>query len=105
MFFKSKIKPAKLILHDGESSVDSSLAMTPSQMARLTSQGRAVSMASLEGQSYYCNERDYSDMNIEFQRGIDLNQVWLASKQSKQKIDSFNKRSVNTKSDGNQLKQ
>ena len=95
-------------LEELESTVDSSLAITPSQMANLTSAGRAVSMASLENQSFFTNEVDVRDMPLEYTRGIDMNEVWAASRTSEKRvkdgIKAFRKRSVNTRSDGEQVK-
>lgn len=90
--------------HDNEDSVDSSLAMTPAQMSRLTSQGRAVSLASLENVSYYGNEIDVRDMPLEYTRGIDMNTLWQESRRSDKKVKDFIRSTKNTRSDGEQMK-
>lgn len=87
-------------LQTGEDSVDSSLSMTPAQMQRLTSQGRAVSLANLENVSFFGNEIDVKDMPLEYTRGIDVNTLWEQSRISEKKIKDFSKRTINTKTDG-----
>lgn len=87
-------------LQTGEDSVDSSLSMTPAQMQRLTSQGRAVSLANLENVSFFGNEIDVKDMPLEYTRGIDVNTLWEQSRISEKKIKDFSKRTINTKIDG-----
>lgn len=96
------IKTCNIVCKEGEDSVDSSLAMTPAQMQNLTSQGRAVSLASLEGVSYYGNEQDVRDMPLEYTRGIDINTLWQESRRSDKKIKDFCKQTRNTKAEGNQ---
>ena len=90
-----------------ETSVDSSLAITPAQMANLTASGRAVSMASLEGVSFFTNEQDVRDMPIEYTRGIDVNEVWAASRTSDKRIKDaykqYKKRTINTRTEGEQM--
>lgn len=90
-------------LQNGEGSVDSSLAMTPAQMQRLTSQGRAVSLANLENISFFGNEIDVHDMPLEYTRGIDVNTLWEQSRISEKKIKDFSKRTINTKIDGEKI--
>lgn len=90
-------------LQNGEDSVDSSLAMTPAQMQRLTSQGRAVSLANLENVSFFGNEIDVHDMPLEYTRGIDVNTLWEQSRISEKKIKDFSKRTINTKTDGEKM--
>lgn len=94
------MRPCIIKLQEGEETVDSSLAMTPSQMQNLTSQGRAVSMANLENVSFFGNEIDVKDMPLEYTRGIDMNTLWEQSRISEKKIKDFAKRTVNTKVDG-----
>lgn len=90
-------------LQNGEDSVDSLLAMTPAQMQRLTSQGRAVSLSNLENVSFFGNEIDVHDMPLEYTRGIDVNTLWEQSRISEKKIKDFSKRTINTKIDGEKI--
>lgn len=86
----------------GETSVNSNLAITPSKMFDMTSQGQAVSLASLENQSFYTNEPDVKDMLLEYTRGIDMNTLWKQSRRSERSIQEFIRSNKNTRSSGEQ---
>lgn len=86
MKFVSRLKPCKPSIHDGETSVNSKLAITPSMMQDLTAQGRAVSISSLEHCSYSNNEHTTADMSPEYIRGMDICSLWEQSQISGKRV-------------------
>lgn len=72
------------------------LAITPSQIANLTADGKAVSMHQADGALYYpeCNE---DVLPLEFQRGIDINDCWEESQSSTAKVQDYVRRKANNK--------
>lgn len=75
-----------------ESQVNSRLAITPAQMQSMTLAGKSVAVQSLEGVSYYDNSPSVDDMPLEYVRGIDDNDLWNASLDSKRKLKDFRKK-------------
>ena len=91
MRYNFPVKVCNTVVHkdDGEIEVRNDQAITPSQMSKLTNQGKAVSMASLDNVSYFDNIGDFEGMPLENTRGVDINTLWEASESSKSKIKEF----------------
>ena len=89
MKFRFPVKFCHTINKVYEVDVKSNQAITPSQMDKLTSQGRSISSSSLESMSYHDNIKDFEAMPLENQRGIDMNIAWEASQDAKSKIKDF----------------
>lgn len=61
------------------------LAITPRQMEEMTMQGRAVSTQSLANYEYF-NGDQLDGLPVDLVRGVDINSVWEASQDTKQKM-------------------
>lgn len=89
----SFLKPCKTVLHEHESAVQGDLAITPTRMAQLTAQGRAVSTGNLEAFMQFDDNTDagrmIGDMPMDYRRGIDFVSVWEAARDSREKFRAF----------------
>lgn len=68
--------------------VQSGLAMTPSQMQRLSERGIPVSSQNLEGMFYDGDSRPSWDVPLDQQRGIDVATMWQKRKDIAAKLRS-----------------
>lgn len=76
----------------GEKLVNGTLAITPSQMERLTREGKSIQLHALDGSMYYDDMPDCTDITdvpIEYRRGMDENDAWEASVTSNEKLRKF----------------
>lgn len=67
--------------------VQPGLSLSPSQIERLTAQGHAAALGSLDGYEYYDSLPPGADVPIEDKRGVDINVIWRHSKAAQQKIN------------------
>lgn len=72
----------------GEKTVRGGLSFTPSQVSRLTSEGKAVAMGQLAEVTYFDGLAE-GVLPLETRRGIDDNDVWEASYEAQEKIRKF----------------
>ena len=72
-----------------EKVVNPNLAITPSQMERLTREGKSIQMHSLDGSMFYDNLPVSEPIPLEYTRGIDDNDAWEASVESQKKLRKF----------------
>lgn len=81
------MKVVHIPLKSTDIAVDGSLAVTPSQMLKMTAQGRAICSQSLSTLSYYdAPEQGSGTLLLENQRGVDMNILWTESVRSKRRI-------------------
>lgn len=75
---------------DGEKKVNPvNMAITPSMMDSLTSEGRTTCMHQLDGMLYYPDIPDNSELPLEMTRGVDENDCWEASQEVSQKLRKY----------------
>ncbi len=91
MKFTSKnfIRPCYPAFSPDESCVQSDLSYTPADMLKASKDGRAVSPANLSEQFFSPTDNTaYNDFSVnpEYQRGVDINDLWERSQASKKKI-------------------
>lgn len=87
------VRPCVTLLHDGESAVQGDLAITPSRMAQLTAQGRAISAGNLDAFMRFDDDNDSSpmlgDIPIDYRRGVDFVTVWEHARESRSRFREF----------------
>lgn len=67
------------------------MAITPSDIDRLTADGKATCMHQLDGMLYYPDLPEGNELPLEYVRGVDENDCWEASQESSEKIQKFYK--------------
>lgn len=79
---------------DGEKKTNPvNMAITPSQIATLTSEGKSISMHQLDGSLFYPQLAD-GVLPMEFQRGVDMNDCWEESERASEKVREFTKQKI-----------
>lgn len=85
--------------HD-EKAPQPGLAYSPADMARMYAHGMPVNSTNLVGQFVDGSPNvQWSDLTIDRQRGVDIAEVWQASKQARSKISKAVKASKTVKSE------
>lgn len=79
------VKSCKIV--NTKEKVQAGLSLSPSQIERMTQQGHAAALGSLDGNQYYDNLPAGADVPIEDRRGVDLNIIWRESKSAQKKIN------------------
>lgn len=78
--------------HDAFESTKQGLAVTPSDMSNMLSRGIPISAQINEELFFDGLDNPSFDIPIEEQRGVDVNDVWLAQRQARSKLISAHKR-------------
>lgn len=69
-----------------ETTVQPHLAYDIRDVDELTKQGKSISMPSLDSMYYEGSENCTPDVPLDMQRGVNINDVWLASENAKDKL-------------------
>lgn len=77
---------ATCVRHDDDIPVESDLALTPAQMEIMTNNGTPVSTQLIAGNFEDGVPNPSDDMPLVYQRGADIVDAWVASKDAEQKI-------------------
>lgn len=86
------MKAVRILVTENDIAVDGSLAVTPSEMLRMTAEGRAICSQSMTGLAYYDSVSvGNADVAVENRRGSDMNDVWCETLRSKRKIKKVEK--------------
>lgn len=86
-WIKSTFRPASCVRRHDEKAPTPNLAYSPSDMARMYEHGMPVNSTNLVGNfSDGSKNVHWSDLSIERKRGVDVADIWTASKQARAKL-------------------
>ena len=95
--FSRTTKFAHCKYQKGEEHVQSGQSITPAQMWELAQQGKPIASHILPDDQFDDGDPYATyDLPLDRQRGIDVVEMWEASKDIGQKFDNFKKKGVNT---------
>lgn len=86
------MKAVSIVITENDIVVDGSLAVTPSDMLRMTVEGKAICSQAMTGLAYYDSQSvGQADVAVENRRGSDMNDVWVETVRSKRRIKKVEK--------------
>lgn len=94
----NNINFAKLQRKDTDEVVKSHLALDLRDVDMMVKNGRPVSIQNASDFFDGSNDMDFNDLNLEQMRGVDLNDVWNASKDAQKKLSKAKVRKVDVQS-------
>lgn len=83
--FTQKAKPFKFVQFEEQPKVPA-LALTPAQMDDMRKRGQSISTQNLDNMYYDGSVNNSFDLPLDQIRGVDINDVWNASKESGKKL-------------------
>lgn len=89
MNFTAQIKVFRNENLPHECDVQGNLALSPSDVIRLTAQGKAIAMHSLDSMLYNAPCDDLNNFPMEYTRGIDENTLYESSLRARKKIRDY----------------
>lgn len=100
--FNRQIRFAHCNAQKGEELVQSGLAYTPAEMYDLAKQGKPIGSQILPDDNFDDGEpMCKTEVSLDNQRGIDINQAWEATKDAQSKFKQFSKQNHQTEPKSN----
>lgn len=83
---KTIVRPSVAYRQSHEPIVQNNLAVTPADMMRMTELGKPISTQILGAEYYDGRDKLDFECNLEYRRGVDINDMWNAQHDGKDKV-------------------
>lgn len=97
MNFSNNIHPCKIENLPWEEPVQSGLSYSPAEMARLTSENRAIKMQELQSLQYHDGLEPDAPVPAELRRGADENDLWNNAGNTHDRLVDYQKKQKKVK--------